>query len=661
MLVKENREQDIDNLRALPLKEACRQWWERHPMGYGVGDIDLSDESNPEVFREIDHRLRKAAWFSQGPDQRIFSFLIDYEQLKGKRVLEIGCGMGTVAEELARSGADVTAIDISERAVRMTRGRFRLFGLQGNIIRTDSENLPFADNTFDYVWSWGVIHHSPNVARSISEIHRVVRPGGRVGVMVYHKNSLLHYIHVVLFRHPLDGYIAQRFTHEEFRNMFSEFGRVRVSVFGQRSELWPKIHKLFKNEPHLTDTLTRWMLSRVGALLFVDVVKKKSPDTVKVALMTEIISPYRIPILNRLADNDRIQLDVFFLSETEHRRSWRVPTEGIRFPYRVLPGLIVGYGYQMGPLYLNPGIIRVLKEGDYDAVICGGYHHPTVWVTTEYCRRRRKRLLLWSESTLRDDRPRIFLKEWMKRKLVSRFDSFIAAGTAQVDYLKTLGGDERRMWIAPDTVDISFFERASRISKDERARMKAERGLHGPAVLYVGRMVDEKGLPDLFKAFPAIYSRTGAELILVGDGPEEKKYRNFCKRKRLHHIHFEGFRHQEELVKYYAMADVFVFPTRSDAWGLVLNEAMAAGLPLVCSRVAGAVDHLVRDGENGFLHEPGNTKQIAEQITMLVNDADLRRKMGARSSEIIQHFTPARMAQGFVEAVLELPNEALIP
>ena len=132
-----------------------------------------------------------------------FAGIFDYRRYAGRKVLEVGCGMGCMAMTWAQQGARLTAVDLNPVAVRQTRRRFEVFGLEGEIQEADGEHLPFADDSFDYAYSWGVLHHSPAPKRSIGELHRVLKPGGSVGVMLYNRRSIL-YRYTVAF---IEGFI----------------------------------------------------------------------------------------------------------------------------------------------------------------------------------------------------------------------------------------------------------------------------------------------------------------------------------------------------------------------------------------------------------------------------------------------------------------------
>lgn len=270
------------------LEAEIREWWEANPMTYDWRKTISPKEGTPEFFEVIDQRFWDAAWFAQRAGEQPFSRLIDYPKIRDKRVLEIGCGAGSISGQLAASGTQLTAIDLTEHAIALTQRRFRLFGLSGEILQSDARNLDFDDNTFDLVWSWGVIHHSSETEKIISEIHRVLKPGGQARVMVYHRNSIWFQIHHVvirgiflgrLLRHTreeiankyTDGHIAKFYTRREFRAKFEPaFSNISTEVYGQKVELWPLPASRLKNLlVRLTpDLIGNFVTRRVGGFLF---------------------------------------------------------------------------------------------------------------------------------------------------------------------------------------------------------------------------------------------------------------------------------------------------------------------------------------------------------------------------------------------------------
>ena len=159
-------------------KAAVQEFWNAEPCGARHGE---AAEGTPEFFANVERRRIELEPFIAG--------YADFEGSRGESVLEIGCGLGTDLIRFARNGARVTAIDLTPRSVQLARARLEQEGLEGEIEVGDAENLAFADGSFDRVYSWGVLHHTPGTERAIREALRVVRPGGRVCLMLYARRS----------------------------------------------------------------------------------------------------------------------------------------------------------------------------------------------------------------------------------------------------------------------------------------------------------------------------------------------------------------------------------------------------------------------------------------------------------------------------------------
>jgi ubiquinone/menaquinone biosynthesis C-methylase UbiE len=207
--------------------------------------------------------------------------------------LEIGCGAGAIAAQLAVNGVVVTGIDLTSHAIDLARRRFELFGLSGDIRQMDAERLEFPDETFDFIWSWGVIHHSANTEAIIREIHRVLKPHGEARVMVYHRNSINLWIGMILLRGLLfggllrssvqdlcnkysDGLIAKYYTSTQIRAIFQKyFGSVKTDVYGQKNEVWQIPGSKFKDilVGATPNSLAWWLTRRFGGFLFVHAIK----------------------------------------------------------------------------------------------------------------------------------------------------------------------------------------------------------------------------------------------------------------------------------------------------------------------------------------------------------------------------------------------------
>lgn len=191
----------MDNAADQAQKKTIRQWWADAPMTYGedhgrptytlpdgtVEQVELGSQRFFELADQVFYRWNEPLHRNGVP----FANLFEYDRYRGKRVLEVGCGMGCMSMNWARQGAIMTSVDLNPVSIAQTRRRFEVFNLQGDIQEADAERLPFADETFDHVYSWGVVHHTPNIRGAISEIYRVLKPGGRAGLMLYHRHSVL--------------------------------------------------------------------------------------------------------------------------------------------------------------------------------------------------------------------------------------------------------------------------------------------------------------------------------------------------------------------------------------------------------------------------------------------------------------------------------------
>ena len=171
------------------LKERVRAFWQAHPCGTKFAEAEPGSRRFYELVEE--HRYAKE-WHIPAA--------ADFAGTAGLKVLEIGCGLGTDGAQFAKAGADYTGVDLTEAAVELARKRFELTDLHGKFQTADAENLEFPNDSFDLVYSHGVLHHTPDTERAVSEIHRVLRPGGRAVVMLYHRDSYNYRVNISILR-----------------------------------------------------------------------------------------------------------------------------------------------------------------------------------------------------------------------------------------------------------------------------------------------------------------------------------------------------------------------------------------------------------------------------------------------------------------------------
>ncbi len=238
------------------VQEGNKRWWTENTMSYDWGERVPLERYSIEWYDEIDRRfVLDSALYAH--ENSIFDKIIPFDQLSGKRVLEVGCGMGLHTELLVRSGAAVTSVDISETSVEATRKRLGLKKLEAIIIQQDAESLPFSNNSFDFVWSWGVIHHSSRTAKIVREIGRVLTPQGSCRVMVYNRDGASAWRAIAKYRwlrlgalrgvsvdtalnRGTDGFHARHYTLDQFEDLFrAYFVNVSSEICGQIPDALP--------------------------------------------------------------------------------------------------------------------------------------------------------------------------------------------------------------------------------------------------------------------------------------------------------------------------------------------------------------------------------------------------------------------------------------
>jgi SAM-dependent methyltransferase len=268
-------------------QDAVRSWWSANPMTYDWHGEIAYEAGSREHLAEVERRFLAEAWFAQAPGAPPFSRLIPFAELAGKDVLEVGCGTGVHARLIALAGARLSAIDLTPTAVQLTRRRLSFDGLIADVREADGETMPFPDASFDFVWAWGVVHHSADTDHLLGEIARVLRGGGRIALMVYHRRSITFWLNYMLYRGVLrggllhespdelanrwsDGVIARHYTRQGFTAALAPwFEGIQTEVMGQLGEAIPLPARLRRPVARVVPAeAQRALLRRAGWFLF---------------------------------------------------------------------------------------------------------------------------------------------------------------------------------------------------------------------------------------------------------------------------------------------------------------------------------------------------------------------------------------------------------
>jgi 1,2-diacylglycerol 3-alpha-glucosyltransferase len=309
------------------------------------------------------------------------------------------------------------------------------------------------------------------------------------------------------------------------------------------------------------------------------------------------------------------------------------------FPRRTLfPN---GVYEQLKPSTLRRAVSHFLKTLHPAAVAICGYSAPDATACLNWCRRREVPAILMTETT-RHDKRRWWYSEAYKRWRIRRYKAALCGGRLHRDYLVHLGVPDSSIFGKYDVVDNEFFWNAAETARKTAARPDLP-GLSSskPYFLASNRLVPRKNLKMLVSAYACyrLSEPDGWPLVLLGSGPEEAGLRHLVEEQGIPDVIFAGFRQVEELPAYYAFAGCFVHPALTEPWGLVVNEALASGLPVLVSRTAGCAPDLVREGQNGFRFDPQDPEALAGALRAMARNPAKRWDMSRASRRLIGNWT----------------------
>lgn len=380
---------------------------------------------------------------------------------------------------------------------------------------------------------------------------------------------------------------------------------------------------------------------------------KNHREKLKVLCLTNMISPYRIPLFNYFYVRDDFKLEVIVLIEREENREWEFDKEKIKFDYQILKGYhwFIRNKRREIVIHLNKGILRKFLGYKPDIVITSGYDSLAYWETFLYCKIFKKKFILWNGTTLLSTANIKGLRSILKRIIIRGSDRYIAYGTKAKEYLGYFGAKAENIYISTNTVDMEYFQSKVVEYRNKDSFMKERKKYPKYLLLYVGQLIRRKGIIQVLKALSYLKDLEIGFLI-VGSGPEEGKLKDFCKEKGLNNIFFEGFQQQEILPKYYALSDVFIFPSFEEVWGLVVNETLASGLYVLSSKYAGVSYDLIKEEWNGEIFDPYNINEIIELIKRTKeNIKDIKMRREDISQHACREFCIEKSANEFIKAI----------
>jgi glycosyltransferase involved in cell wall biosynthesis len=363
----------------------------------------------------------------------------------------------------------------------------------------------------------------------------------------------------------------------------------------------------------------------------------------RVVFLTDIPTPYIIEIMRELALKVNL-LCLFCAARAARGMNWNFEKK-LGFRHLVIGGARIKRQADTTDYYISPRIFWRLLRARPDAIVSGGFSIPSLYAYL-YCKLTGAKLIIYSDGTSAYEKKLGRLQRAARKVLVPRVSAFIAKSKPAADRFEELGA-KGRIFLAPHTTNLAPLL-AIGASRDwsESAELR---------LLNVGRLIPRKGVRHLIRALAKMRPvRRPVSLTIVGSGPQEAELRALVQSLGVRGIRFAGFVDQDELPAYYAAADVFVFPTLDDPYGIVLLEAAACGLALTASEHAGATLDFVKDGESGLTFDPHDEHALAELIARLADSPKLVRDLGLVAYNVARLRTPDRTAEKYLSAITKV-------
>ena len=314
-----------------------------------------------------------------------------------------------------------------------------------------------------------------------------------------------------------------------------------------------------------------------------------------------------------------------------------------------------------------PQVWTELSSGRYDVLWLHGHNYAANLIALVAAKSARLPIMMRGDSHL--GLPCYGIKSVLRRPLLGTLyelcDRFLAAGSENAAFYRAMGVADYKIFLVPYSVDNDRFIRFANVSGEQRVEIRKRYGIptDQPSVLYSAKFTRRKRPTDLLNATRRLKLETNHAftVVMAGSGELEPEMRSFCAKYGLDNVVFTGFMNQSELPALYGSSDIFVLPSENEPWGLAVNEAMCAGLPVVVSREVGCVTDLVRDGVNGYTPAAGDVDGLARALQRLIEDRNLRQEQGQASLKRVQQWTYRQCLDGLRSALagLNFPSTSL--
>lgn len=375
----------------------------------------------------------------------------------------------------------------------------------------------------------------------------------------------------------------------------------------------------------------------------------------RVAFVCSSLYRYNVEMFRLASQTPDFHVSVLQMVERDRFREWRFSLDGVETKTIGSVGIPLKT-YSAGPetIHFNPALWRELRDGRYDVFVTMSWTQGYTLLTLAAARWWRKPVILWEMSVPHPVSPLKRMSMSAIRLLMRSYDGYTAGSSKCKTYLTTLGCEPAKIHLVRHAIDYEFFAQHPTLSEKNQSRRELGLPVGLPIVLFVGQYIKRKGLVELLSAWQALQANHSfpAHLVLLGSGELEAYIQEFVATHHLNHaVTVKGYVQHDELKKWYGAADLFVMPSRYEAFGAVAGEALSSGLPVITTTVVGAEPDLVREGVNGIIVPPGDVASLQKALEQLVLDTTLRGRLSCGAHTVAKEYATPGIAAEFVNAV----------
>ncbi|MFN3405696.1 MAG: glycosyltransferase family 4 protein [Cytophagaceae bacterium] len=375
---------------------------------------------------------------------------------------------------------------------------------------------------------------------------------------------------------------------------------------------------------------------------------------------------YFSPLFKKLAEDESLDFMVLYCSD-ENVKGHFDKQFGVTFAWDI--PVLNGYNYNFlknhswkPSIYngffglINFSLIKILKGNKDTILIIHGWNRFTMILGLIIAKLRGIKVYLRAENPFKQEikkkKINILIKKIFLGQLIfPLFDKILYIGHQNKEFYRFYGVPEKKLIFTPYCIDNDRFLSYYKLNFQNKENLKVKLGLplDHIIILFAGKFISKKNPFDLLKAFEEL-NLGNVTLVMVGDGELRKELESYVNTKEIRNIVFTGFKNQTEIPEYYLISDIFVLPSGiGETWGLVINEAMNFGLPIISSDLVGCSNDLVLHGKNGFIFQEGNINQLSRYLKILVLNDDFRQEAGKLSADIISDYSYDKVIEGIVK------------